>query len=294
MAATILPCPAAGAFDHWTAEKKFEIGGADGSSFEQPSDLAVFGSRIYILDSLNNRLCWFDGQGKQLGCSYGTPEVPLTGSLGLAQDNRGRFFVADGSRGKILVQSGSGKPAVFATILKQGREKQPDPTGILFYNDRLYVADNENHVVRILGPDGKVEGSWGGAGEGPGLFKYPFRVAVDPRGRVGVTDVLNCRVQFFTPKGEFLSAFGGPGVVSGTLFRPGGFDIDGEGNVFVADNYFGTIQVFDITGKLTAILYDRTGKIIALRNPVALKVVGGSLYTVEMSANRVSVFSLGR
>lgn len=281
-------------FEKWVAERTLIISGAAGSNFRQPSDVAVYDRKIYVLDSMNNRVCIFDSRGRQIEVITGTSNSSMVGAMGLANDARGRFFIADGSRGRILTFKDSDKPAVLMTLDNQKEGADPDPTDVLFFGESLYVVDNDNHKISFFQIDGEKKGDWGGLGEGYARFSYPFRIAVDPEGRIGITDVLNYRVQFFTPKGRFLSGFGKPGVVSGTLYRPAGFDIDENGNIYLSDNYFGTVQVFDISGNLTALLYGIDGKPLTLSSPVALKVQRGTLYAVEMAADRVSVFSLKR
>jgi DNA-binding beta-propeller fold protein YncE len=288
-----VPSPSLG-FEKWRAKAEIEISGAGKVPFNQPGDMALFEGKIYVLDSLNNRICVFDSRGKHLRSVRGTAAVPLVGAMGLARDDRGRFFVADGYRGRILTFTGKNEPTRFINLVKGEEQDPPDPTDVLFFGDKLYVVDNDNHLVRIFSSDAREEGTWGGLGEGYGLFKYPFRLAVDPRGRLAVTDVLNSRVQLFTPKGDFLGSLGGPGVVSGTLFRPGGFDIDQEGRFYIADNYFGNIQVFDISGRLIAVIHDDQGRPLQFENPVSLEVDRDRLYVVEMGADRLRVFSLKR
>jgi tripartite motif-containing protein 71 len=281
-------------FDRWSAVRAFDLTTAGGVAFNQPSDLAIAGAKLWVLDSLNNRLCSFDLRGRPLSIVRGAAPLTFDGALGLASDPRGRIFVADGRRERILALAEGGGLSLFAELPPAVKGKGTEPAGLLFYNDRLYHADNEAHRVGILSAEGRSQGDWGGLGEGPGLFKYPFRLAVDPRGRIGVTDVINARIQFFTPKGEFLTTFGTPGSTAGTLFRPGGLDIDDDGDVWVADNYFGTIQVFDVSGTLRAVIHDRDGKVLTLGNPTALKYRGGVLYVVEMRANRVSAFTIDK
>jgi sugar lactone lactonase YvrE len=284
----------AAAAEKWVAERKLEISGSGGMTFNQPVDATVVEEGLLVLDALNNRLCWFDLKGRPTGITGGTAEFPLSGAMTVAPDSRGGVLVGDSFRGRVLRATRKGGFTVVVTLVAQDKEQPADPTGLLYFGEKIYLVDNDNHVVRIFAADGKPEGKWGGIGRSLGQFQYPFRLAADPRGRIAVTDVLNCRIQFFTPKGELLSSFGRAGSTAGTLFRPGGFDIDQEGNVWVADNYFGTVQVFSQEGALKAVLHGIDGGVLALRSPVALKVRRGSLYVVEMGANRVVEYSIRR
>ncbi len=52
------------AFEKWTATRRLEIISAEGVSFRQPTDVAVLPSRFAVLDSINNRIVWFDAGGR--------------------------------------------------------------------------------------------------------------------------------------------------------------------------------------------------------------------------------------
>ena len=69
----------------------------------------------------------------------------------------------------------------------------------------IYVSDGygQYHVHR-LSADGQLLATWGGEGTGPGQFKLPHCVKVDPRGRILVIDRTNSRVQVFDREGAFM------------------------------------------------------------------------------------------
>ncbi len=280
------------AFEKWTATRRLEITAAEGVSFRQPTDVAVLPSRFAVLDSINNRIVWFDAGGRHTGTVRGSAEAPLTGALGLAVDPRGALYVSDSRKGRILLVGEDRSVRVLVELPKGPQGLTAEPAGIIWSGGTLFVADNEGHAVRSFDPDGSQRGVFGGMGEGPGRFRYPYRLASDPRGAVGVSDVLNARVQFFTLGGTFLSSTGRFGVVSGTLYRPGGIDVDVDGRLWVADAYFGTIQVFSPEGTLVALLCGADGKPLLLENPTALRLFGEGLLVVESSRHRVTYWGV--
>lgn len=69
----------------------------------------------------------------------------------------------------------------------------------------LYVCDGYGNArVHKFSPDGELLLSWGEPGGGPGQFRIPHGIAVDPDGTVFVADRENSRIQLFSPNGEYL------------------------------------------------------------------------------------------
>ncbi len=90
-----------------------------------------------------------------------------------------------------------------------GAPGQPfnQPTHAFVASDgAMFVSDGYGQRrVHRFGPDGKLEVSWGEAGDGPGQFALPHDVWVDERGRVIVCDRENQRIQFFDRDGVYLT-----------------------------------------------------------------------------------------
>jgi DNA-binding beta-propeller fold protein YncE len=68
----------------------------------------------------------------------------------------------------------------------------------------LYVTDGYGNArVHRFAPDGRLLGSWGEPGSGPGQFHLPHGLAVDSDGTVYVADRENSRIQLFTAEGAY-------------------------------------------------------------------------------------------
>jgi DNA-binding beta-propeller fold protein YncE len=103
-------------------------------------------------------------------------------------------------------------------------------------------------------PTSPVEFVWSTSG-GPNLpLTDPFRLAIDPRGNLWVTDGKNSRFQIFAPDGTFVEAWGDPGDGPGQFdftepglfggYGAGAVTFDADGNIFVADMGNQRIQKF--------------------------------------------------
>ena len=128
----------------------------------------------------------------------------------------------------------------------------------------IYVADETNHRVQKLAPDGRMlwkVGSIGPdgrprAGTGPGEFNNYRSVSVDHDDNLYVGDSRNCRVQSFDSAGRFRFMFGsqgnGPGQFGGGA-GPNGVAVDEDGFIYVTDTHTSLggnnrVQKFDQQG----------------------------------------------
>ncbi len=194
----------------------------------------------------------------------------------------------------------------------------------------IFVADETNHRVQKISPDGEPLWAVGGTGPdgrprfgtAPGQF-YMFRgVAVDHDDNVLVGDSWNHRVQKFNSSGEFQMMFGsqgnGPGQFGGA--GPNGLATDQEGHIYVSDThtYMGgnaRVQKFDDRGRFVLAFgghgtgpgefaggvplkgrygYEVTRGTNSPEGPYGLGVgaVSGHLYASDTDNHRVQIFDL--
>ncbi|MCL4535931.1 MAG: alkyl hydroperoxide reductase [Bacteroidetes bacterium] len=137
------------------------------SSLAQPSGLASDGRRLFFADSESSAVRWLDlTPGGRVHTIVGTglfdfgdkdgmgEEVRLQHSYGLAWHD-GRLYVADTYNNKIKIIGPDARAA--NTLLGTGEAGWQDGERPLFYepeglagtNGRLYIADTNNHRIRI-------------------------------------------------------------------------------------------------------------------------------------------------
>lgn len=150
-----------------------------------------------------------------------------------------------------------------------GNARFNDPAGIAVSSDgTVYLADNRNHVIRVVNAVGVVStlaGSFGVSGSADGLgvaarFHFPSGVAIVADGSLIVTDTGNHTIRRVSPSGSVVTLAGAPGIadyldgpfVSARFRSPQGVAVAAsDGAIFVADCGNHVIRRIDSNGDVT-------------------------------------------
>ncbi len=228
-----------------------------GIAFDKNGDLLVADSGTHTIVKLNvvsGAVETVAGVENQKGYADGNAKIALFNApIGIAVAGD-KIFVADTYNDRIrVIENGAvttlaGGAQGFADA-EQGFSAQFDtPCGLAVWNDKLLVADSENHRVRVVELNGRT---WTLAGNNTedsvdgtlyqASFVQPIAVSVDARGAIYVADGSSIRVigrRIF----PFVETISGDergfadGVLRESRFnRPSGLATDEAGNLFVAD-----------------------------------------------------------
>ena len=267
--------PAASSFLHWPTGLAFDAAG-----------------NLYVADGQNNRIRKIApdgslqnvaGQGKADCCNDNGPAsralLNTPGGLVLGVD--GSIFFAEiynhrirriGTDGTITTVAGDGSarfggdggPAIKASFNR--------PHGlVLDAAGNLYVADEMNHRVRRITPDGTIStvvgtGTPGFAGDG-GLatsaqIRNPQAVAFDGKGNLLIAEYGNHRVRSVSPAGIIntiagigTAGYSGDGglAVNASLDCPDALAVDHSGNIFVSERDGNRIRVVSPDGMIATL-----------------------------------------
>jgi DNA-binding beta-propeller fold protein YncE len=227
-------------FNRFVAGEKADL------RLDKPYGIAVCDGKIYVCDT-NATVFVFDLKAKTFG--------PLKGAVGpgkLAQpinvsvDGAGIKYVADPVRGQVVAFDRNDD-----YLRAFGEPGSWRPVDAVAFEDRLYVVDAGNHVVKVFdtttGAPVKDIGDRGEPGE---RLQLPTNLSVDREGSLYVTDAGRIQVLKFDRDGHFQAAIGKPGDNLGHFARPKGTSLDREGRLYAVDASFNNVQIFDSEGRL--------------------------------------------
>jgi sugar lactone lactonase YvrE len=136
-------------------------GNALSGRFDYPTDVAIVGQDIYVVDNWNNKIRKISGNQVSTvsGSNYGFADGTLSSAkfynpLQLATNNLGDLFVTDTMNNKIRKISGNQVSTLSGSVLgfSDGdavNAKFFNPNGIAVDNlGNLYIADTGNHRIR--------------------------------------------------------------------------------------------------------------------------------------------------
>lgn len=272
----------------------FDITDSSIGSLVLPTDVEVYRSRIYVVDSGNNRLVVLGEDGKtQFTVGHeGAGKGEFQDPVGLGIGRNGQIYVADSGNHRIQIFSNKGKYSGEIAINKDGKAIRPIDVAVDAKTNHIYVTGNDSHNIMVFDKNGSLINEWGGNGAETGRFRYPATIAVTSNFDIGVVDVFNTRVQLFQADGTFLITIGEWGVLPGQLFRPKGIATDQQGRIYVSDSYMNLVQVFNDSGKFLYVLKQKDEK-HEMVTPAGIAITENNrLYIAEMLKHRISVYQI--
>lgn len=232
----------------------------------------------------------------------------------LCVDKHGNIFIADRDNHAIRKIDTNGQ---VSTVAGTGASGYVDGPGALAQfnqpldvavdgNGVLYVADNNNHKIRKITPDGVVSTVAGGVsgfadGElSTALFKNPSGIAVDAGGNVYVADRLNHRVRKIDIASGQVTTVAGTGsagtrdgVAAEAQFNgPYGVDVSEDGKIIVADLGNHKIRMIEngavstLAGSTNGFL-DGAGVTAKFYSPTDAAILDEVIYVADLTNHRI-------
>jgi len=188
---------------------------------------------LYVTDTYNNRILSIDSTGA--ATLLATTGATIRTPAGITVDPNGNLYVTSSSQHCVYKITPAAVASVFAGKIDSRGSTDGDgvvamfsaPIGITYDSTRncLYVADTENHLIRLIGfdPANTVYTLAGSQGQGSyvnGLgsvarFNNPRDVSTDISGNVYVSDSSNHCIRKITPAG-LATTYSGVGQSSGS------------------------------------------------------------------------------
>ena len=206
-------------------------------------------------------------------------------------DGEGNILVADVQNSCIQKFTVEGQFLAVVGTKGSGPLQFSSPIDIAISNNKVYVADMNNHRIQVLHSDLTFSSTFGKKGSiGKGLFNQPQSIACDSTGNVYVADTHNDRIQVLTAEGKFLRMFGRRGQGKGELNRPISIAIH-DGLLYVGEGMNRRVSVFTLEGQFMTSFGSKGLGPGQFRWPCGLAVdSNGVVYVCDYENKKIQVF----
>ena len=199
--------------------------------------------RLYVADTVNNRLVSFDKNFKFLSELM---DVSFALPIGVVKGSGGEFFIVDAKTSDIKVIDTGTMQIKPLSIMKMPRERDIFIPGGLAVDTkgRLYVVDKLNKIIVVLKQDGTFLRSI--KVKKRGFYGFDD-MRVDEKGFVYAVDAVGATAYVFDDSGKLVLSFGNKG--KGALDFPVSIAVNRAGDsIYVLDRHKGAIVVFNAKG----------------------------------------------
>ena len=151
--------------------------------------------------------------GKPLGklpFAIKLPDTHLDMVRNMALTANGNIAMTNGRDVAIITPSGEQVQVLFKPLQNVTENSGASLTLAVDNQGNIYILDTTYSVVYKFSAKGEYITRFGGSGKQPGLFYYPYSIAVDKKDRVYVGD--SSRIQVFDGKGSVLESIGVEGL----------------------------------------------------------------------------------
>jgi DNA-binding beta-propeller fold protein YncE len=200
-----------------------------------------------VVDAGRQAIFVFDEkQGKLDIWNAASGDFGFVSPVGVAIARNGDVLVADAELKRVVrLDANTGNPKGDF-----GFDDLERPTGLAVdpESGRVFVADTNEHNIKVYDESDKLVQIIGKVGTEPGQFNAPTHMAF-VNGKLYVTDTFNARVQVLDSQGKFIRNVGERGLYVGNLVRPKGVTADSEGNVYVIESFHDYLLIYNKNGR---------------------------------------------
>ena len=314
------------------------------------NNTAYAAAYVYIADSCNNRIRMITMSLGIITTVAGTGAAAYGGDKGLAlnatlngpssvafDSKYSNIYIADTYNNRIrMINTKTNIITTVAGTGSYGYSGRGDlatlamlnnPLGVAWdsFSSRLYIADSNNHRIRVIDGSTAIITSVAGTGvagySGDSLqadkaaLSYPAKITTDSSGNLYIADTGNHRIRMVIKNTGIITTLAGAGAagysgdgmkaVRALLFKPSDVSLDLLGNVYIADTINNRIRKVDmISGIITTVAGTGTAGYSGdggpatgalLSQPLSIDIDGaGTVYIADTSNSRVrTILALG-
>lgn len=245
---------------------------------------------IYLVDTGNNRILKFDGNGQFMksvgGFGWGKEQFDMP--VDICAKSGLDIFVVDYNNQRIERYD---KDLNYISSFYSNESNRDNlqfgyPRGIsISIHGELTLIDSENNRLLRINSFGEPEFSFGDFAEGKGKLDNPFQIEIGADDRVYVSDKATDRIVVFDHFGNYLTEIG-----TGILRDPAGIFFDPKNRLWVANTGKKEILVFTPQGDLLGRWKAINSEIGVFKNPIDVVSFDNRLYI--LNENIIYVFEV--
>jgi RHS repeat-associated protein len=266
--------------------------GTEEGELDDPAGVEYAGGYIHVVDYGNDLLQKFTTAGEYVGHSGGESELSHPGNETTEVEENS--YVADAGNNRVEKFTGHGAYVdVFGTAgTGQGQFSETGDVAITPSVGELFVTDpGNNRVQKWDSTTLPAFASTIGAGD----FTHPGDAAIDPKGRVWVTNSkgTSAEIQVFSSSGTREATYGEHGSEKGKYTEPDGITVNqSTSNVYVADGAAGRIDVLSETGTILKEIGTKGTGAGQMADPVAVGLdPSGDIWVADRTGQRIEEFN---
>ena len=241
--------------------------------------------RLYFTDTTNSRILAFDADFKYV--SEFTAGGALSSPTSIVKNSKGKFFVAEPAKGKILaidIGEKSVKPIDFSAV--SGANPVYAGNMAVDSEDRLYIVDKANQRILIFDSDLKFEREIPVEGS-----RRLMDVKIDKAGCIYALNTTDGSICVYDGNGKLLLRFGTRGTDKDEFDFPTSLAIDRKGLIYVTDQHKNKVLVFNNNGRFLFAFSQLGWREGRLHRPSFIYINNsGQIFIVDRANTRISVF----
>ena len=196
--------------------------------------------RIVVCDTHYRRLVWFDQEGRVLKTvgQHGKGRGEFIYPVGICKDAAENLYVCEyGGNDRVQVFTRDGEWLREFGTPGTGPAQFQRPSGLVWHDGKIFVADSINNRVLIFTDAGKYLGLLGAGTDGKSTltFNLPYDITFAPDGNLYVIEYGAGRLSRISLEGRLLGRYGQAGRGDGEFATPWGVAVDSRMRVLVAD-----------------------------------------------------------
>ncbi|MDZ7370305.1 MAG: NHL repeat-containing protein [candidate division KSB1 bacterium] len=221
--------------------------GWNARQFQFPQKVFVYNSLdVFVADYENKRIERYDKDLNWVASYYPDPNRPLQLQFffprAVCISLHGDFIIIDGEYNRVLKYNARFEPEISFGDFDWGKGRLVEPASVVVTKkDLIVVTDPGDRDVKIYDYFGNFLLSLDGR-----FLNKPFGVAVDPVGRIFVSDIEKHQIHIFNADFSYNCSFGSLGDKLGAFNEPTDIAIFRD-LLYVADAGNHRIQIFQIT-----------------------------------------------